>query len=63
MKEKDITNLFHLSNQRVSYWIKKEITQIKRRSKLNRREINMIVKWAKERPIYYGEKYMQKISK
>ena len=51
MKQKDIANLFHLSKQRVNYWIKREIRTRKRRTKLNRKEINMIVKWAKDKPI------------
>ena len=51
MKPKEIENLFHLSKQRVNYWIHHIIKNRKRRTKLNRKEINMIVKWAKDKPI------------
>ena len=51
MKPKDIAALFHLSKQRVNYWIHTEIKNRKRRTKLNRREINMIIKWARDKPI------------
>ena len=51
MKPKEIANLFHLSKQRVNYWLHHEIRSRKRRRKLNRKEINMIVKWAKDKPI------------
>ena len=51
MKPKEISNLFHLSKQRVNYWLHHEIRSRKRRTKLNRKEINMIVKWAKDKPI------------
>ena len=51
MKPKDIANLFYLSKQRVNYWIHREIKSRKRRTKLNRREINMIIKWARDKPI------------
>ena len=51
MKPKEIANLFHLSKQRVNYWLHHEIRSRKRRTKLNRKEINMIVKWAKDKPI------------
>ena len=51
MKPKDIAALFHLSKQRVNYWIHREIRKRKRRTKLNRREINMIIKWARDKPI------------
>ena len=44
MKPKDIAALFHLSKQRVNYWIHREIKSLKRWTKLNRREINMIIK-------------------
>ena len=51
MKPRDISALFHLSKQRVNYWILREIKKRKRRTKLNRREINMIIKWVKDKPI------------
>ena len=51
MKPKDIAALFHLSKQRVNYWIHREIKNRKRRTKLNRREINMIIKWARDKLI------------
>ena len=51
MKPKEIANLFHLSKQRVNYWLNHEIRNKKRRTKLNRKEINMIVMLAKDKPI------------
>ena len=51
MKAKDITNLFGISKQRVNYWIHRSIKTRKRRTKLTRRKINIIVKWAKDKPI------------
>ena len=51
MKPKGITELFHLSKQRGNYWLHHIIKKRKRRPKLNRREINLIVKWAKDKPI------------
>ena len=51
MKSKDIAVLFHLSKQRVNYWIYRQIKKRKKGTKLNRREINMIVKWVKDKPI------------
>ena len=51
MKPKDIATLFHLSKQRVNYLVHREIKSRKRRTKLNRREINMIIKWARDKPI------------
>ena len=51
MKPKDIAKLFNLSKQRVNYWIHNSIRKRKRRSKLTRKEINIIVKWAKDKPI------------
>ena len=46
MKPKEIADLFYLSKQRVHYWLHHIIKKRKRRTKLNRREINLIVKWA-----------------
>ena len=51
IRPKDITSLFHLSTQRVNYWIYRQIKKRKRGTKLNRREINVIVKCAKDKPI------------
>ena len=51
MKPKEIADLFHLSKQRVNYWLHHIIKKRKRRTKLNRREINLILKWAKDKPI------------
>ena len=51
MKPKEIAALFHISKQRVNYWIYREIKERKRRMKLTRKEINMIVSWAKDKPI------------
>ena len=51
MKPKEIADLFHLSKQRVNYWLHHIIKKRKRRTKLNRNEINLIVKWAKDKPI------------
>ena len=51
MKPRDIAKLFKISKQRVNYWIHKPIAQRKRRMKLTRREINIIVNWAKDKPI------------
>ena len=51
MKAKEIANLFHLSKQRVNYWLHHIVKKRKRRTKLNRREINMIVRWAKDKHI------------
>ena len=48
---KDIANLFNISKQRVNYWIHSSIKTRKRRTKLTRKEINMLVKWAKDKPI------------
>ena len=62
IKPKENVNLFHLSKQRVNYWIHHVIKNLKRRTKLNRKEINMIVKWAKDKPIM-EKKYRRKIYK
>lgn len=51
MKPIDIANLFHITKQRVNYWIDREIRKRKRRTKLNRNEINQIIKWARDKPI------------
>ena len=41
MKPKEIAALFHISKQRVNYWIHRQIKKRKRRLKLNRKEINI----------------------
>ena len=51
MKAKKIAELFQISKQRVNYWIHNSVRKKKRRRKLSRKEINMIVKWAKDKPI------------
>ena len=51
MKAKDICELFKISKQRVNYWIHRSLKERKRRSKLTRKEINLLVKWAKDKPI------------
>ena len=51
MKPKETANLFHLSKKRVNYWLHHEIRNRKRRTKLNRKEINMIINGAKDKPI------------
>ena len=51
MKPKEIADLFYLSKQRVNYWLHHIIKKQKRRTKLNKKEINLIVKWAKDKPI------------
>ena len=51
MKPKEIAKLFQISKQRVNYWIHTPVRQKIRRGKLSRKEINMIVKWAKDKPI------------
>ena len=51
MKAKDIASLFHISKQRVNYWIHRSIRTRKRRTKLTRKEINMLVNWARDKPI------------
>ena len=64
MKPKEIADLSHLSKQRENYWLHYIIKKRKRRTKLNRREINLIVKWAKDKPIMeksISQKYSDKI--
>ena len=51
MKPKDIAKLKNLSKQRVNHWIYSSIRNRKRRSKLTRKEINIIVKSAKNMTI------------
>jgi len=52
MKAIEIANLFGLSPQRVNYWIHHPITyHKKRRTKLTKNERNIIIKWARDKPI------------
>ena len=51
MKPKDIAKLFEISKQRVNYWIHIPLKRRIRKTKLKRKEINKIVKWAKDKPI------------
>ena len=51
MKPKEIVDLFHLLKQKVNYLLHHVINKRKMRTKLNRREINLIVKWAKDKHI------------
>ena len=51
MKPKEIAKLFGISKQRVNYWIHTPLKKRIRRTKLTRKEINKIVKWAKDKPI------------
>ena len=51
MKAIQIAKLFKISPQVVNYWIHNEIKPRKRRTKLTRNEKNMLIKWAKNKPI------------
>ena len=52
MKAKDISKLFDISKQRINYWLHHPIIKKrKRKEKLNRNERNLIIKWAKDKPI------------
>ena len=51
MRAKDICELFKISKQRVNYRIHRPLKKRERRRKLTRKEINMLVKWAKDKPI------------
>ena len=51
MKAKDIGSLFYITKQRVNYWLHNPIKKRKRRTKLTKREINTLVKWARDKPI------------
>ena len=65
MKPEKIANLFKISKQRVNYWLHHPIIQKrKRRTKLNRNEINQIIKWARDKPIhlFYTKKIMRKFN-
>ena len=65
MKPGKIANLFKISKQRVNYWLHHPIIQKrKRRTKLNRNEINQIIKWARDKPIHLfsAKKIMRKFN-
>ena len=52
MKAIDIAKLFKIPKQNVNYWIHHPvIIKRKRRTKLIRPEINIIIKWARDKPI------------
>ena len=52
MKPIEITKLFNISPQKVNYWIHHPLTfHRQRRTKLTRNERNIIIKWAKNKPI------------
>ena len=52
MKPIQIAKLFNISPQKVNYWIHHPIVYHKnRRMKLTRNERNIIIKWAKNKPI------------
>ena len=61
MKPNDIAALFHLSKQRVNYWIHREIKKRKRRTKLKKREINMFFRWERDKPIMEKQVYTKNI--
>ena len=52
MKPRDIASLLKVSKQVVNYWIHHPIIEKRiRRTKLIRKEKNLLIKWAKDRPI------------
>ena len=52
MKPRDIAALLKVSKQVVNYWIHHPIIEKRiRRTKLIRKEKNLLIKWAKDRPI------------
>ena len=62
MKPIEIAKLFNISKQKVNYWIHNPIIlRRKRRTKMTRKEINIIVKWARDRPVnLYSARKIQK---
>ena len=47
MKKKEISKLFHISKQRINYWLHHKIKiKRKRKTKLTRNEKLMLAKWA-----------------
>ena len=58
MRPKEIAKLFKISKQRINYWIHNPIIyKRKRRTKLTRNERNLIIKWAKDKPINFAKKF------
>ena len=52
MKAIDIARFFKISKQKVNYWLYHPVIEKrKKRTKLNRKEINILVRWAREKPI------------
>ena len=52
MKPRDIASLLKVSKQVVNYWIHHPIIEKRiRRTKLIRKEKNLLIKWVKDRPI------------
>jgi len=62
MKPIDIANLFGVSKQRVNYWLHTPLKKGKRRTKLTRKEINIIAKWEETNRLWNKE-FQQKIYK
>ena len=62
MKPIEISKLFNISKQKVNYWIHNSIIfHRKRRTKMTRKEINIIVKWARDRLVnLYSARKIQK---
>ena len=62
MKPIEIAKLFNISKKKVNYWINNPIIlRRKRRTKMTRKEINIIVKWARDRPVnLYSARKIQK---
>ena len=62
MKPIEIAKLFNISKQKVNYWIHNPIIfHHKRRTKMTRKEINIIIKWARDRPVnLYSARKIQK---
>ena len=49
-KQKEIVKILHIKKQKVSYWVNKEINQIKtRRKKLNDVYLTRVIKWARNK--------------
>ena len=62
MKPIEIVKLFNITKQKVNYWIHNPIImRRKRRTKMTRKEINIIIKWARDRPVnLYSARKIQK---
>ena len=53
MKPIEISRLFNIAKQTVNYWLHHPIViKRKRRTTLNRKEINLIIRWARDKPIH-----------